>query len=281
METIDALEESMLWVKAQITAEEPGSEDALIRVADHILQCCLLLEDILSTNDFDSVRMCVSEIRDYFWEQKMLRLMQCRGRGRPKVAVSSEQMVFYLEHGFTVADIARIFTCSRRTIERRMKEAGLSVKGTYSCISDSELVSITQQIISRHPKVGEKMMDGMLKARSIKVQRQRISYRDSLFAADPNSHRSRLLGALHRRTYSVEGSNALWHIDGYHKLIRWRIVIHGGIDGYSRVVLYLRAATNNRSDTALQAFLCGVQEYGLPSRVRTDKGGENTGIAGL
>ena len=105
VETIDAIDQSVLWVKARITAEEPDSEDALIRVTDHILQCCLLLE---GTNDLDSVRMCVSEIRDYFWEQKMLRLMQCRGRGSPKVAVSSEQIVFYLEHGFTVADIAWI-----------------------------------------------------------------------------------------------------------------------------------------------------------------------------
>ncbi len=61
-------------------------------------------------------------------------------------------------------------------------------------------------------------MDGMLKVS------------DSLFAADPDSHRSRLLRALHRHKYSVEGSNALWHVDWNHKLIRWRVVIHGGID---------------------------------------------------
>ena len=55
-------------------------------------------------------------------------------------------------------------------------------------------------------------------------------------------------------------------------------MIHGGIDGYSRVVTYLKASTNNAADTALEAFHNGVLEYGLPSRVRTDKGGENVGI---
>jgi len=71
----------------------------------------------------------------------------------------------------------------------------------------------------------------------------------------------------------------LWHVDGYHKLIRWRIVVHGGIDGFSRVVVYLKAATNNKASTALSAFKAGVEEYGLPSRVRTDLGGENICIA--
>ena len=73
----------------------------------------------------------------------------------------------------------------------------------------------------------------------------------------------------------MESPNSLWHVDGYHKLIRWKIVIHGGIDGYSRLVLYLKAATNNRAETALAAFQQGVLDYGLPFRVRTDRGGEN------
>ena len=63
---------------------------------------------------------------------------------------------------------------------------------------------------------------------------------------------------------------------GYNKLIRWRIV---GIDGYSTVVTYLKVATNNTSQTALSDFLEGVSSYGLPLRVRTDRGGENALIA--
>ena len=38
---------------------------------------------------------------------------------------------------------------------------------------------------------------------------------------------------------------------------------------------FLKAATNNQAETALAAFRSGVAEYGLPSRVRTDRGGEN------
>lgn len=59
----------------------------------------------------------------------------------------------------------------------------------------------------------------------------------------------------------------------------WRIVIHRGIDGYSRMIVFLQAATNDKATTVFQCFQSAVQTYGLPSRVRTDKGGENVEVA--
>lgn len=50
-------------------------------------------------------------------------------------------------------------------------------------------------------------------------------------------------------------------------LIRWKIVIHGFIDGYSRLVVGLRASNNNRAATVLDLFLEASQLYGVPSRV--------------
>lgn len=41
------------------------------------------------------------------------------------------------------------------------------------------------------------------------------------------------------------------------------------------MVPYLKASGNNCADTSLSGFLSGVERYGLPSRVRTDKGGKN------
>ena len=48
----------------------------------------------------------------------------------------------------------------------------------------------------------------------------------------------------------------------------------GCIDGYSRFIVYLQCATNNRKETVLSLFDTALQDlngFG-PSRVRTDKG---------
>lgn len=55
--------------------------------------------------------------------------------------------------------------------------------------------------------------------------------------------------------------------------------MHGGVDGYSRIPVFLQCSSNNKASTVLQAFLSGVDAYGLPSRVRCDKGGENTAVS--
>ena len=69
------------------------------------------------------------------------------------------------------------------------------------------------------------------------------------------------------------------HTDGHHKLIRWRFVTHAGIDGYSRLIVFMKCSTNNRASTVLDQFLKGVQCFGLPSRVRSDFGRENVLVA--
>lgn len=68
-------------------------------------------------------------------------------------------------------------------------------------------------------------------------------------------------------------------IDSHHKLIRWRIVTQGGIDGYSRLIVYLECSSNNRAETVYNLFLNAVHNYELPSRVRADQGLENIMVA--
>ena len=48
---------------------------------------------------------------------------------------------------------------------------------------------------------------------------------------------------------------------------------------FSRLIVYLQAATNNRAETVFKLFLQAVDAYGLPSRVRSDRGGENVCIS--
>ena len=56
-------------------------------------------------------------------------------------------------------------------------------------------------------------------------------------------------------------------------------MVHGGVDGFSRIPVFLQCSNNNKACTVLDAFLGAMYEYGLPSRVRSDKGGENTAVS--
>ncbi len=126
-----------------------------------------------------------------------------------------------------------------------------------------ELDAIVEHLSLLHPMRGDKSIHGTLHSMGVRVQRQRV--RDSLWRVDTAGVENRLRRALHRRKYSVRSPNSLWHVDGYHNLVRCRIVIHGGVDGFSHLLVYLVAAGNNRAQTALYAFGKGVAEFGLPS----------------
>lgn len=127
------------------------------------------------------------------------------------------------------------------------------------------------------PNIGQRRLAGALRARGIRIQRWRV--RDCLRRVDPLGTTLRWNGTIYRRKYSVPTPNSLWHIDGNHKLIRYRFVIHCCIDGYSRVLIYAHCATNNKALTVVEQFVQGVSTFGLPSRVRSDHGLENIEVA--
>ena len=79
-----------------------------------------------------------------------------------------------------------------------------------------------------------------------------MNYRvqESLQRVDPLSCLLRLHQPISRRRYSVPGPNSLWHIDGHHSLICWGFDIRGGVDGFSRLIVYLYCSANNKADTA-------------------------------
>ena len=174
---------------------------------------------------------------------------------------------------FTWTKIARILGVSRSTLYRRLDEDGISY---HTTISDAELDEKIAAIKRVHPNDGERLMIGHLARRGIVIQRSRI--RASIHRVDPVNTAIRRSVTIRRRVYHVAGPNCLWHIDGHHKLIRWRFVVHGGIDGFSRTIVYLRCSNNNRAVTHLSLFVSAVRSYGLPEKVRSDLGGENVDV---
>ena len=64
-------------------------------------------------------------------------------------------------------------------------------------------------------------------------------------------------------------------------IFRWNFVIHGGIDGFSRLIPYMRVATDNTANTALSVFLGSLREFGVPGKIRIDGGSEFSHIKRL
>ena len=100
---------------------------------------------------------------------------------------------------------------------------------------------------------------------------------------DNNGIEIRKRKRLRRRKYFSEGSNYIWHMDGYDKLKRFGICIHGCIDGFSRYVVWLRAwNTNNNPKVVARYYLDAVKnESGCPMKMRADRGTENQYVAQL
>ena len=200
------------------------------------------------------------------------------GCGPPQFDIEMGVLEGFIDQGFLISDIANILYVSESTVYRRMRQFGLS-KAVISDLNDDEIDVQVGQIILEFPFCGETMINEMLKKRGYRIQRERL--RQSISRLDDIGSKERKKGRLVRRVYDVKGPNHLWHVDTNHKLIRWHLIIAGGIDGFSRLVVYLECLNNNKAGTLLGCFQNAVQKYGLPLKVRSDKGLENVHIADL
>ncbi|PIK58298.1 hypothetical protein BSL78_04804 [Apostichopus japonicus] len=173
--------------------------------------------------------------------------------------------------------MAKLFRCSTSTINKLCLENNLKMRDRYSNISEEELRTWVSRLHNQHPNSGAQMMMGYLKANGIVVPRKKV--RDLLRTVDPVGTGRRWGAAVARRTYSVPCTNSLWHIDAHQKLVRWGFHTHGCIDGFSRLVPYLACETVCDANTVLRHFVNAIKDYGVPSRVRSDYGGENIDVA--
>jgi hypothetical protein len=126
------------------------------------------------------------------------------------------------------------------------------------------------------PRIGGLMTLGWLRSERIHTTRKQV--RRVLKQIEPEALAARATRTIKRREYNVAFPNSPWHIDGHHKLIRWKFVIHAGMDGKSHVITFIDVSDNNRADTVRHLFLEGTQTWGWPQRVRSDHGGENLGV---
>ncbi|CAB5190649.1 unnamed protein product [Rhizophagus irregularis] len=135
-----------------------------------------------------------------------------------------------------------------KTIYRRRKEFNIPDDlANYMNITDDQIDNIVKGLRVEHPFFGQVLLMGSIHSLGIRIPRQCL--RDSLQRIDTFGILNRWSNIIPRKIYSVAGPNCLWHIDG-----------------------------NNRSDTVLSAFMSACQLFGIPSRIRADKGGENVKV---
>ena len=103
-------------------------------------------------------------------------------------------------------------------------------------MTEAQLDVIVRSVKREYPNDGEVMVAGHLLRLGYRVQRSKL--RASIHRIDPEGTAERRSIAIRRRAYHVSAPNEVWHIDGHHKLIKWRLVIHGGIDGQEYVAEY-------------------------------------------
>lgn len=145
------------------------------------------------------------------------------------------ELILLLDNHVSVSDIARRLCISRPTIYKMMRELGRSVY-RFTNVTETELERSVLAVKERHPDSGEVMVAGHLRSQGILVPRQRL--RRILQAVDSVGIAARCTLHIRRRVYEAPSPNYVWHIDGLHKLIRWKFVIHGSIDGFSRLITF-------------------------------------------
>ena len=98
-----------------------------------------------------------------------------------------------------------------------------------------------------------------------------ISYekvRKVLLKVDPGGVELRSRNVIRRRVYETKGPFHVFHIDGHDKLKKRGFALHGGIDGFSRKVLWLNVSTTNNDPLVVANYFFTVCK-------RLDRGNEN------
>ncbi|KAK6981516.1 hypothetical protein R3P38DRAFT_3113511 [Favolaschia claudopus] len=198
-------------------------------------------------------------------------------RGRPRVEIDPQFLSAALDlRGPT--GIAPEIGVSARTVRRAALRAGLVQPGApvfqsrtneqgqvevvhtstappVSVISDADLDQLVASTLEVFPQFGRRMIRGHLKSQGYRIPRDRITASYLRVHGAPAIFGDRQIS---RKKY---------------RLIRYKIVIHCIIDGYSRFVLGIRVHNNNRGASVLRLLLDVIALHGC------DHGVENIEVA--
>ena len=141
--------------------------------------------------------------------------------GRPRFDIPFHFLEFMLNSNFKITQIAKVLGVSSTTVQRRMQEFNLTISSMYTNITDENLDDTISVIISNFPGIGYRTVRSHLVTQQIRITEHRVREATRRMDAEGSLLRRLCLTVIKRRRYSVRAPQALWHIDGYHKLIRF------------------------------------------------------------
>ena len=145
----------------------------------------MFLDTFPTTRDhFLSLSLANSLTSIYSSDDKVLE--HGLGSGRPKIHIPCEMLEDLRSIGFSWSKIAKVFSVSRWTVSRRVKEYNPDELQSFSDISDSELDNIIANHVSHHGRtVGQVHIARHLQTVGLRIERHRV--RGSLVRLDPEN----------------------------------------------------------------------------------------------
>ncbi|XP_057366117.1 uncharacterized protein LOC130686971 [Daphnia carinata] len=194
---------------------------------------------------------------------------------RPMLAVDIDLLKGCLDQRVPVAKIAELLKISRRTLFRVLKETHLTARPNYTKISDEQLDTYLTNMLRCNPQFGLQMFKGCTISKNVVLKQKQLR---ASYGRVRQMENAPMIQRIKRRVYKVRAPLSLWHIDVHHKMDRYGFIIHGAIDGYSRLIAYISLENDNFSETVIGLFEKAVNEWGCPASVRSDHDGENVRV---
>lgn len=163
---------------------------------------------------------------------------------------------------------------SMKTLRRVLSSVNLHRRKYYSDILDVSLFIIDETSKSNGLH-GYKFVHLKCIQEGFIVKQETV--RLLLQIIDPEGVVHRKKRRIRRRVYYNKGPNFCWHVDSYDKLKPYGIGINGAIDGFSRVIIWLKAFNTSSDPSVVSSyFISAVKDKGgCPRRIRVDLGTEN------
>lgn len=144
-------------------------------------------------------------------------------------------------------------------------------------LDEPRITELVHNFLRDSPGRGVELTRGYLRSQNAFVPREHV--RQLVRSIDPEGTELRKRKTIKRRVYNSKGIHHVWHMDGWHKLIKYGLVVHAAIDGCSRFVVFCNCSSNNYAMTVLRHFVGACDELNvIPGCVRSDQGGENVQV---